>query len=392
MNETADAVVVGAGLNGAATAYFLLRKGLKRVVICESDRPAGGASGAAVGLLRTHYDNFPEAALAVRSMPYFRNWPDMIGGSCEWRQTGFVRFVEPEEVDKMQANLQIQLSLGENVRFLAPDDLRAIYPSFNTEDIGGAVYEPESGTSSNSQSTYSLLKQATSIGAELKAYTPALSIRTDNGRVDGVNIPGGAISSPVVVLAAGTGSRELSDSCGVTLPLEARNIWVGEIFPEDGFVYPAAYMDPLSDSWLSPRSQGHALISVPNEKARTPVDPSRYDARVDPQRIPLGLDRVAHRLPAVRQSLVIGAWARPDAYAPDGKPLIGAVAGLEGLFMNTASAGKGHKTAPAAALALAELVVDGSSSTVDLTPFGLDRFNGQEHQWSTTEYRKRSIG
>ena len=60
-----------AGLNGAATAYFLLRKGLKHVIVVESELPFSGASGAAVGLLRTHYDNRPETELAARSMPYF---------------------------------------------------------------------------------------------------------------------------------------------------------------------------------------------------------------------------------------------------------------------------------------------------------------------------------
>src|SRR5581483_9194477 len=91
-SETADAVVIGAGLNGATTAFFLMEQGLRRIVVLDAGPPAAGASGASVGLLRTHYDNRPEAELAAKSMAYFRDWTRFAGESCGWRETGFFRF------------------------------------------------------------------------------------------------------------------------------------------------------------------------------------------------------------------------------------------------------------------------------------------------------------
>jgi glycine/D-amino acid oxidase-like deaminating enzyme len=105
-----------------------------------------------------------------------------------------------------------------------------------------------------------------------------------------------------------------------------------------------------------------------------------------------GLDRVTRRLPALADAVVIRTWTREDAFAPDGKPLIGALGGLDGLFVNTASAGKGHKVAPAAGLALSELIVDGTPTTVDLAPFAVTRFSNEPRAWSETEYTKQAIG
>ena len=118
MDETSDAVVVGAGLNGAATAYFLLQRGFRKVVVLDAGLPGAGASGAAVGLLRSHYDNRPETELAAKSMPYFRNWPELIGGDCGYVETGFFRFVEREELAKMRANVAVQREYGETVEIL----------------------------------------------------------------------------------------------------------------------------------------------------------------------------------------------------------------------------------------------------------------------------------
>jgi sarcosine oxidase subunit beta len=152
-------------------------------------------------------------------------------------------------------------------------------------------------------------------------------------------------------------------------------------------------MDPISDSWISPRQQGRALISVPKPPAR-PASDQEADGDADFSRADAaaGLAPVERRLPGIGGSRIVRYWTRPDCYAPDGKPIISAVAEVEGLFLNTAGAGKGHKTAPAAGLALSELIAQGRARTADLDPFNLARFGGSPRAWSDSEYRKRVIG
>jgi sarcosine oxidase subunit beta len=392
MSSTAEAVVVGAGLNGAATAFFLLQQGLRRITVVEADRPGAGASGAAVGLLRTHYDNRPEAELAARSMPYFRNWPDLVGGHCDWLRTGFFRFVEPDELANMHRNVAVQRDLGEKVEVLTPEEVRGIAPEFRTDDVGAAVYEPDAGTASNSLATYTLLNEACARGAILQPYTKALGIDVQGHRVVGVTTTRERIATPVVVLAAGASSRSLAATCDVDLPVEARPIAVAEILPPAGLRLPGSYMDPISDSWLAPRRQGAALIHALAPALAPPGGPADPDPGFSHAEAAAGLGPVQARLPGIAAARVVRWWRRSDAFAPDGKPIIGGVEQVAGLFLNTGAAGKGHKTAPAAGLALSELIVHGRARTADLGPFALARFRAGPRGWSDSEYRKRVIG
>jgi sarcosine oxidase subunit beta len=392
MDETADAVVVGAGLNGAATAYFLAQMGFRRVAVLEAELPGSGASGAAVGLLRTHYDNRPETELAAKSMPYFRHWDDRVGGACGWLPTGFFRFVEPHELPKMRRNVSVQREFGERVEILTPSQVFELAPEFRVEDIGAAVYEPDAGTASNSLATLSLLKQACSRGAILEPFTKVQHIEVQLNRVVGVATNRHRIASPIVVLAAGVCSKMLAESCGVALPLEARAIRVAEVLPPDTLRLPGSYMDPISDSWLAPREQGRARISAPLPSVSAANNPHDDSSEFPRAEVAAGLIPVGKRLPGIEEATVVGWWTRPDCYAPDGKPIIGAVAEVGGLFLNTASAGKGHKIAPVAALALSELIADGRARTADIEPFNLQRFSKKPAPWSESEYGKRVIG
>ena len=79
--QTADIVVVGAGVNGMSTAYHLAKAGAGKIVVVERDHLAAGASGKSGALVRMHYTNEPETRLARVSLDYFRNWSDLIAVS-----------------------------------------------------------------------------------------------------------------------------------------------------------------------------------------------------------------------------------------------------------------------------------------------------------------------
>src|SRR3954453_21947550 len=115
MATTADVVVVGGGGIGASSAFQLASLGVKRGVVCERRFPAAGASGKSGALVRMHYANEPEARLAHASLPYFRNWNEMVGaGSSGFRSVGMVRLVDETNVSKLQANVEMLERIGIN--------------------------------------------------------------------------------------------------------------------------------------------------------------------------------------------------------------------------------------------------------------------------------------
>ena len=82
MNTTADAVVIGAGINGATTAFNLVKSGLKNVILVEKQLIASGGTGRSAAIVRQHYSNEVLVRLVRRSVDVFANFDDEIGGDC----------------------------------------------------------------------------------------------------------------------------------------------------------------------------------------------------------------------------------------------------------------------------------------------------------------------
>src|SRR5262245_46191301 len=94
MPTSAEVVVIGAGVNGASTAFQLARRGVTDVVLLERRQLGAGASGKSGALVRCHYANPHEAKLTLESLKVFRNWDDLVGyGSPGFEGTGFVQVV-----------------------------------------------------------------------------------------------------------------------------------------------------------------------------------------------------------------------------------------------------------------------------------------------------------
>jgi glycine/D-amino acid oxidase-like deaminating enzyme len=129
MARTFDAIVIGAGVIGASTAFHLTRAGLRRVAIVERRTVCSGNTRKSGAIVRMHYSNDPEARLALASLPYFQHWSEMVGGECGFRQTGFALLVGPENVERLSRNVERLRALGVETSALGPDELRSVMPS-----------------------------------------------------------------------------------------------------------------------------------------------------------------------------------------------------------------------------------------------------------------------
>src|SRR5512140_58988 len=96
MPNTADVIIIGAGVQGASLAFHLAQRGVKALVL-EKNFAASGATGRSSGLVRMHYDVREDTALAWVSFQYFRNWAERVGGECGFTRTGFLQLVAPSD-------------------------------------------------------------------------------------------------------------------------------------------------------------------------------------------------------------------------------------------------------------------------------------------------------
>ncbi len=368
--------MIGGGVVGASVVFHLASRHAGRIVLCERRFLAAGATGKSGALVRMHYTNEPEARLAAASLPYFQHWADLVGaGSSGFVKTGMLRFVSADNETKLRANVAMLRRLGVDTSVVGPDDVRAIIPSWRTDDIVAAAYEPESGMADPLATTYGFAERAASLGVELRLGTEARSLRVSNGRIEGVETTGGFVAAPTVVVAAGAWALPLLRSVGAADALTTVRVQVA-LFrrqPEHAALHPIC-IDGTNNLWMRPEGPGFGSTLVGVSQRQELPDPDTLDEGVDPDYVGRARERLACRMPAIAGAPMRGGWAGAITITPDGKPVIDRHPEIAGLWIFTGDNGSSFKTAPAIGAALAEWILDGASRTVPVSAFRATRF------------------
>ena len=374
---TAEAVVIGGGIVGASTAHYLARKGLKGVTLLERDAIASGATGRTGGLVRMHYTNRPETEMALWSRGVFQHWGELIGGESGFRQTGFVFVVGPEDVEGLKRNVAMQREVGVLQEVLAPAELKTLLPAWVASDVGAATYEPESGHADGHAAANSMARRAADLGVTVRQGAGATRIVVRTGRVMGVETTDGVIQTHTLVLAAGAWSAALARTAGVEMPLEVMMLAVGvlERPPSLSALHPAC-IDTIQGIYFRPEGDNLTLLGDSRFEER---DDASVDPNSHPPEPPDGWNadaalRMTRRVPALADGLWRRTWIGVDGRTPDGCMILGQAPGVEGLYLACGMNGHGFKTGPSVGLAMAELILDGHATTVDIRPFRPSRF------------------
>ncbi len=212
--KSADVVVIGGGVNGAATAFQLAKRGVKRVLLLERRHIGSGATGKSGALVRAHYSNVSESQLTLESLKIFWNWESEVGfGNPRFEKTGFFRLVKPEDTDKLKANVEAQQAIGVGTRLVDPYEINQIEPLIRTDDLTLAAYEPDSGYADPNATTYGYIEGAVHYGAIVRTQTEVTGIIAQGGKVTGVETTAGTVATESVVLA-GPAKRTASQPRG----------------------------------------------------------------------------------------------------------------------------------------------------------------------------------
>jgi glycine/D-amino acid oxidase-like deaminating enzyme len=377
MALTADAVVVGGGIIGASIAYHLTMAGAGRVVLCEqSDQPGLGATVKSAGLVRMHHTDLHNARLAVLSFPVFAEWPQIVGGDCGFRQTGFALLVGPEQLDALHANLDQLAGMGVETALLAPEELRQLQPSASVDGVGAVAYEPRSGYADPVRTAFGLIERAVDKGMCLLMGTRMRALALDPGgdQVRGVVTSLGTVHTGAVVLASGGWAGRLLRQVGLSAPIRTKRISAC-LLAGPALDACCACIDDTVGAYFRPHGPDQLFIGVPNQHwdLGTDADPPLPSiAEVGQARA-----RVARRIAPVAGATLLDRSSGFDAYTPDEHAIIGPAPGPQGLYLAIGFSGGGFKTAPAVGAAVADELLEGGSRP-ELAPFRLERFERGE--------------
>jgi sarcosine oxidase subunit beta len=373
MTDTADVIVIGAGVQGASLTFHLASRGA-RVVTVERAVAGAGATGRSSGLVRMYYDLLAEAKLAWASFAWFRDWESRVGvGECGFTKTGFL-WIEPASLaDRVHANSASHRALGVDSSVIGPDEIRDRAPAIVVGDEI-AAWEPESGYADPSMTATGFLAAARDRGARLLPGAEVTAIPVEGGRVTGIRTSRGDVSAPVVVNAAGAWAAGVAALAGLDIPVEVWRHDTGYLGLTDAVARPIpVVIDNSQGMYFRPEGSDLLLVGL-EDGSEMGGSPDRETVTANPGFRDMAAERLVQRVPGLVDATFRTAHAGQDGLSPDQRAILGQ-AGPDGFYLDCGHSGTGFKTAPAVGLGMAELILDGAATSVDISPFDPGRFD-----------------
>jgi sarcosine oxidase subunit beta len=371
----ADVVVVGGGCTGTSIAWQLARGGAGRVVLLEREGLAAGATGRSSAVVRQHYVLEPLARMAWHSLRVLEQFADIVGGDAGLRRVGFLALFGPRDTVAVTANVAMQQRVGIETYLLSPDEVRSLEPRLAHEDVTAAAWEPRSGYADPVAVTYGYAAAARRHGADLRVGVTAHRLVTGSQGVEAVETDRETFATRIVVVAAGYRSAALLQPLGVHLPLRPvrHTVAILQRTPAFGPPHPVV-SDRICGAYYRPEGNTLTLVGA------TAAFEGHDDPEVEVDRAP-PLDEVetlaqrfCRRFPTQAAAGVRRGYTGVYDCSPDLQPILGPVPGIPGLYVAAGFSGHGFKLSPAVGELLAEQILHGRTTLVDLDLFSVARF------------------
>ncbi len=359
--STADAVVIGGGIVGVATAFWLSRAGLDTLVVEMRDGLSTLTTPESIESFRAQFTEPAMSELAQESIEVFENFADVIGISgydIDLHQQGYLFVTEDAGmIDEVEAAVETHHELGvTDSEFLTGDEARERFPYLSDTIVAG-TFRQNDGWLSTHETTQGFAKGC---DANFLVSTKAIDVLTDEQGVCGVETTRGTIATRTVVNAAGPFAGKVAEMVGLDLPLDPvrrQKVFLSQqpLVPEDA----PLTIDIIRDSYWRPETGG-AYIAWVDPDEPVDEDPSE-DLFTDRYFAAIVLEKLINITPfweEVAMNLK-KADVHPSAgyyvYTPDDQPLIGPTPDVPGFYLNCGY-WAGVMLSPAAGKRIADLV------------------------------------
>ena len=378
MTQTAEVVIVGAGIMGVSTAYHLARLGAGRVIVLERDTVCSGSTALASGGIRHQYANRLGIELTTHSIVTYERFEAEFGVDPNFRQHGYLILIAAEdELAVARRSVALQRELGVNVELLDAATTRKLCPYLNTDDLLGATYTPRDGYADPYLCATGIAARARELGVVIHQQHEVSAFLRDGDRLRGVVTQHGAFEAGAIVIATGAWSGVVGTLAGVDIPVRPhrRHKFMTAPFPADRI--PAAtpfVIDPHQN--FSLRREGPGLLLGHGRRD----EPDGFGTEIDRSLEPRVVERAIHRAPALAEAKLMRSYAGLYEMTPDQTGIVSAVPGVAGLYVIAGFSGHGFMHGPIAGQLMAETLVHGRAVTMDASPLDLARFaRGETH-------------
>ncbi|HAL47378.1 MAG TPA: FAD-binding oxidoreductase [Dehalococcoidia bacterium] len=406
IESTPDVLVIGGGIVGCATAYYLAKRNAS-VVLVEKGEIADEQSSRNWGWV-SQLRNPNEASLALLSQSIWRGLSDELGTDLDWVEGGGMYLSDDDEhFREFHRAAELMNAAGVDSRVLTRPEVEALIPEIAGDWTGG-YYTPTNGQAEPAKVTAAFARAAQEMGAEIYTNCAAEDVTVSGGRVQSVRTELGDVNAQTVVCAAGAWSSKIGRMAGLSLPqrkiratvastepvpiFTRINVWGGGVAVRqrnDGSLVVAG--EGTADHDMTLDSFRHMRLFMPEVRrnlgkirprfgpefvrdvgrampwSNARMHPFAHAVGVEPKpnmnKVRDGVKSLIQLYPHLEGQIRIDkAWAGYIDGTPDRTPVIGAADGLEGFMFATGFSGHGFALGPGAGRVVSELILDGQPS------------------------------
>lgn len=372
MPEKYDVAIIGAGVIGCSLAYYLCQRGITNIVIIEKEHfPGTGSTSKAFGGIRAQFTTEANIRMSLLTMKLIEEMDEEMASQSGYIKAGYL-FVtaNPKRFEQLQQNIRFQRQFGVAVEPIPRDEIAARFPYFRSDDILGGSFGARDGFIEPGGLTNAFYSQSLNMSATMLSETSVTGLLKSDKKISGVLTDRGNIIADMVVNAAGSHAASIASYAGVEVPVHPvrSNIAVSGPSPELPRVIP---MTVDIDTGLLIRREGEGV----GYAWTNPDEPTGFDSKFDSEFIELIAPKIENRFPNLIEAGInfSKCWAGLYPETTDHHAILGE-SGVSGFLLAVGFGGHGIMHGPAAGKVMSELIANGKTESLDISPFSLGRF------------------
>jgi sarcosine oxidase subunit beta len=370
--KTADIVIIGGGVMGASIAYHLADRGVKNVLLLEKEQFFGqGATGRCAGGVRYQFSTEINIRLSLISLPMLERFEDEIGRRIDYRQCGYLILLSNQkDLEQYKHNVRLQHSLGVQTTWMEGDEIRDLLPMMNLEDVLAGTFHAKDGLVDPNSVVMGYINAATRFGVQTLSGVEVTGIQTQADKVVSVETTAGVVDTPIVVNAAGPWASLVGSLAGIEIPITPlrRQMLTTTPLPDIPPDFP--FVIDFAQSLYFHREGEGLLTGMSN-----PHEEPGFDQEVDADWEITHLEAASARMPVLEQAGLLSHWAGLYENTPDAHPIFGTTP-IRGFYICAGFSGHGFMHGPVSGKIMSEIILDGQSSSLDVSMLDFARFEG----------------
>lgn len=367
-----DVVVIGAGVHGLATAYYLARRGVRNVAVLEKGYLGCGNSGRNTAIIRANYRTVQGIPFYQESLRLYEELSATLSFNVLFSQEGHLTLAHTDSsINGLRIRAETNKALGVDSRMIGPAEIKRLVPAIDISSrprypILAALYHPPGGIIRHDAVVWGYAREASRRGVEIHPHTEVLGLGRENGRITSVRTSRGVVKTGAVVNATSGWCSTIARMADLELPIVSH--------PLQACVTES--MAPLLDKvivsanlhvYVSQTPRGEFVIGAE-------VDPyASYNLRSTLPTLEMMASHCLELFPCLREVRVLRQWSGTCDMTPDYSPIIGDVPSVKGFYLDVGWGTWGFKAGPIAGNLLAEFIATGKLPEL-IRPFSLTRF------------------